>query len=89
MILDSGTKRPDAAVFKMDQDVYDFPIAFGEAKLPSANNVLLVKDLLRIAMFSKDAIDSNSLYSVVSFQAVGKSSFKRSWTISNSKAIEI
>ncbi|KAL9539809.1 hypothetical protein MBANPS3_010047 [Mucor bainieri] len=71
LVMDSIKKRPDAAVYKMDQDPYHYPVAFGEAKLKSANNILLVKDLLRIAMFSKDSIDSTGLSTVASFQAVG------------------
>ncbi|CAO3641339.1 unnamed protein product [Mucor fragilis] len=72
LVLDGSQKRPDATAFILDQDSYSIPVAFGEAKLPTASHILLVKDLLRIAMFSKDSIDTNSLSSIISFQAVGK-----------------
>ncbi|KAL9540441.1 hypothetical protein MBANPS3_009679 [Mucor bainieri] len=36
LLDDTTDKRPDATAFQMDQDSYQFPVAFGEAKLPSA-----------------------------------------------------
>ncbi|GAN09417.1 hypothetical protein MAM1_0266c08944 [Mucor ambiguus] len=69
--METATKRPDAVVYQIDQDLYGFSVAFGEAKLKSTTNLLLVKDLLRIAMLVKDSIDKNNLSSILSFQAVG------------------
>lgn len=70
LVLEGRQKRPDATVFILDQDSYSIPVAFGEAKLPTANNILLVKDLIRIAMFSKDSIDKYNLFTSLLFQAV-------------------
>ncbi|KAK4519941.1 uncharacterized protein ATC70_010185 [Mucor velutinosus] len=71
---DSKSKRPDAVVFNMLQNQYDTSVCYGEAKLEEAKKVpnMLVQDLLRLALFSKDTIDTKRLSSCMSFQAVGQ-----------------
>ncbi|KAL9538392.1 hypothetical protein MBANPS3_010962 [Mucor bainieri] len=73
-VEDSKSKRPDAVVFSMLQNQYDTGVCYGEAKLEEAKKTpnMLVQDLLRIALFSKETIDTKKLSSCLSFQAVGQ-----------------
>ncbi|KAL7316694.1 hypothetical protein PS15m_003151 [Mucor circinelloides] len=58
----------------MLQNQYDASVCYGEAKLEEAKKApnMLVQDLLRLALFSKDTIDTKRLSSCKSFQAVGR-----------------
>ncbi|KAI7855509.1 hypothetical protein BDC45DRAFT_427545, partial [Circinella umbellata] len=66
---------PDCVVSQMAGPKCTFSRVFGEIK--SADNVdendLLAKDLLRLGVFGKDAIDTDSMEGVMLYQAVGKS----------------
>lgn len=51
-----------------------FSRVFGEVKTADSvdENYLLAKDLLRLGVFGKDGIDTDSMEGVMVYQAVGK-----------------
>jgi hypothetical protein len=70
-------RRPDAAVSKVVQDRFQESLVLGEAKTKERvkDTYELTRDLIRIGVFSKEAIDSSNIDTVMSFQAVGKFHF--------------
>jgi hypothetical protein len=71
---ETGSNRPDAIVAEIVQQSLGGNIGSGEAKTDEArkHEALMYEDLLRLGVFSKDAIDFHNLPSAVSFQAVGR-----------------
>lgn len=65
--------RPDAVISLFSQSRYDDTIGHGEAKIaePNRNTDALCRDLLRLAMFGKSTIDSNTTSMPISFQIHG------------------
>ncbi|KAI8147012.1 hypothetical protein BJV82DRAFT_710326 [Fennellomyces sp. T-0311] len=65
--------RPDAVISKQDQHLWKESMGFGEVKVKEANPDVnaLARDLLRLAIFSKNSIDANALKGVMVFQVHG------------------
>ncbi|KAI9309596.1 hypothetical protein BJ944DRAFT_226692 [Cunninghamella echinulata] len=66
-------RRPDSNITETNGTFYDKSFGFGEVKCKSMalNHYATNKDLLRIAHFSKNSIDTHSINSVLSFTVVG------------------
>ncbi|CAG8586002.1 13560_t:CDS:2, partial [Racocetra fulgida] len=67
-------KQPDATITEVNQLSWGLSKGHGEAKVQEeANNLyLLCTDLMRIAVFNKDAIDYYNMNCVLGFQVVGQ-----------------
>ncbi|CAI2192833.1 15230_t:CDS:10, partial [Funneliformis geosporum] len=67
-------KQPDAIINEIDQLSWGLSKGHGEAKVQEeANNLyLLCTDLIRIAVFNKDAIDFYNMNCMLGFQVVGQ-----------------
>lgn len=65
--------RPDAIVSAIDQLAWGPSIAFGEVKCAkdAHKHYMLGRDLIRLGIFAKNAIDSGKTEHVICFQAVG------------------
>ena len=66
--------RPDCVLSQMVGPKCYFSRVFDEVKSADSvdENDLLAKDLLRLGVFGKDAIDTDSMEGVMLYQAVGK-----------------
>lgn len=71
---EGGKLRPDAVISKRQQLEYEGSIGYGEAKVNQGNSsrYFLCMDTLRLAIFSKNAIDMNKLEGALAFQIHGK-----------------
>ncbi|CAO3595732.1 unnamed protein product [Absidia cylindrospora] len=69
----NGKSRPDAVVSEKLQLSFGGSIGFGEAKVQkgSGSRVSLCLDTLRLAIFTKNAIDVNTLDAAIAFQIHG------------------
>ncbi|KAG1469183.1 hypothetical protein G6F56_003400 [Rhizopus delemar] len=74
---EGGKLRPDAVISKRQQLEYEGSIGYGEAKVNqgSSSRYFLCMDTLRLAIFSKNAIDVNKLEGALAFQIHGKELF--------------
>ncbi|CEP09818.1 hypothetical protein [Parasitella parasitica] len=70
---EGGKSRPDSVISKRQQLVYKGSIGYGEAKVNqgSSSRYFLCMDTLRLAIFSKNAIDVNKLEGALAFQIHG------------------
>jgi hypothetical protein len=71
---ESGSNnRPDAIISNIIQLGFNFSLGFGEAKKveKNCNTYDLCRDLLRLAIFTKNTIDINKLHASLSFQIHG------------------
>ncbi|KAI8080093.1 uncharacterized protein B0P05DRAFT_637074 [Gilbertella persicaria] len=66
-------KRPDAIISDLIQNHYTGSKGFGEVKVEEAkkDTYIITKDLVRLAIFSKQAIDFDNMTGNINFQAVG------------------
>ncbi|KAF7732365.1 hypothetical protein EC973_005261 [Apophysomyces ossiformis] len=67
-------RRPDSSISKFDGVHLGLTLGFGEVKChgESKNHYAIAKDLVRLGIFTKNAIDIGKLKGVLSFQAIGK-----------------
>jgi hypothetical protein len=67
-------RRPDSSISTLKGYSIDYSRAFGEVKsLVHANNSAAIgKDLVRLGLFAKNAIDIHNMAGILTFQAVGK-----------------
>ncbi|KAI8973346.1 hypothetical protein BDF20DRAFT_1002337 [Mycotypha africana] len=67
---EGGKLRPDAVISKRQQLEYEGSVGYGEAKViqGSSSRYSLCMDTLRLAIFSKNAIDVNKLEGALAFQ---------------------
>ncbi|KAI9006705.1 hypothetical protein CLU79DRAFT_879219, partial [Phycomyces nitens] len=68
-----STGRPDAMISCFEGVQYKMTIGFAEVKSvsESSNNYSIGKDLIRLGLFSKNAIDHSNLEACLSIQSVG------------------
>ncbi|ORX49518.1 hypothetical protein DM01DRAFT_1409488 [Hesseltinella vesiculosa] len=71
MAPETPKRRPDAIISQINQLAYGSSLGFGEAKIQNASKYDLCHDLLRLALFSKECIDMNSLDGCFLFQIHG------------------
>jgi hypothetical protein len=71
-------RRPDAVMAMLDQSKYGNSRGFGEVKKREAlkDSYSLVRDLVRLCIFSKESIDINGMKANLNFQAVGEFLFQ-------------
>ena len=81
----SSSNRPDAIVSRVAGTNLGENFVFGEVKPAHvvSDTYLLLKDLLRLGVFAKDAIDQDKLEAVITFQAVGKYLSRRGYLLRN------
>ncbi|KAI8332251.1 hypothetical protein BC941DRAFT_474343 [Chlamydoabsidia padenii] len=65
---------PDTCITKLNGVDWDYNVGFGEVKCAGEGDNLhgICKDLLRLGIFSKNAIDIGNIEGVLSFQAVAR-----------------
>ncbi|CAO3609516.1 unnamed protein product [Mucor hiemalis] len=70
---EGGKLRPDAVISKRQQLEYEGSVGYGEAKVFQGSSIRysLCMDTLRLATFSKNAIDVNKLEGALAFQIHG------------------
>ncbi|CAO3654370.1 unnamed protein product [Cunninghamella echinulata] len=68
-------RRPDSTIVTLDGYCFDYNRGFGEvkSKYHYEKHDNLSKDLARVGVFSKNAIDISNMNGVLGFQAVGRS----------------
>lgn len=75
---ENGNSRPDSVVSEKKQLAFGSSLGFGEAKIQQGScSKLLCLDTLRLAIFTKNAIDVHKLDGALAFQIHGKLSEKR------------
>lgn len=69
--------RPDACISNLDGMIWGNTRGFGEVKCFSqvGNTFAIAKDLVRLALFSKNAIDTHGMHGILAFQAIGRHVF--------------
>jgi hypothetical protein len=72
--LTGRAKQPDAVICDIDQLSWGSSLGHGEAKIEEekTNIYSLCADLIRVAVFNKDAIDAYNRNCVIGFQVVGQ-----------------
>lgn len=67
-------RRPDNTIVMLDGYCFDYTRGFGEVKSKHFYDKYhsINKDLARVGIFCKNAIDVNNMNGVLGFQAVGK-----------------
>jgi hypothetical protein len=70
-------RRPDAVIATLHQNKYAESKGYGEVKIKEAtkDSYCLTRDLIRLGIFSKQAIDHDNMNAMINFQAIGKSLF--------------
>ncbi|KAI8086653.1 uncharacterized protein BX664DRAFT_264424 [Halteromyces radiatus] len=73
--LNISKRRPDICITTLKGINWDYNSGFGEAKASSEgnNHYYLCKDLLRVAIFGKNSIDTSNMDGVIGMQVVGRS----------------
>ncbi|ORX54497.1 hypothetical protein DM01DRAFT_1321839 [Hesseltinella vesiculosa] len=68
-------RRPDSCISSLLDLYVDNTRGFGEVKCESEsrNHFMVARDLIRLACFSKNSLDVNHMFGVLSFQVIGKS----------------
>ncbi|KAI7869716.1 hypothetical protein BDF14DRAFT_1874121 [Spinellus fusiger] len=66
--------RPDICITSLCSSQFSTNHGFGEVKSAAydSNHFLLCKDLLRVAIFCKDALDTHNMEAVLGIQAIGR-----------------
>ncbi|SAL99042.1 hypothetical protein [Absidia glauca] len=71
---DLSTRRPDICVTRLHGSTWVSNQGFGEVKsaIQGGNNHSICRDLLRVGMFCKDALDAQNMEGVLGIQVIGR-----------------
>ncbi|KAG2192139.1 hypothetical protein INT46_004310 [Mucor plumbeus] len=73
-VPDTETRRPDSHIYKMKQRKINCSVGFVEIKLEKSDSTKRQEDVIRLAVFCKDAEEIRSSKAMVAVQVIGKSS---------------